>query len=212
MATGDDRRRPPDPRLPPYDDRPSWRVLAVAGAGVLAVVAFTVAVALGGHTVDRPGDRVEVVTGSGPLGATVLAGRCLDQRVTAVALTALPDAGVTGSAPLWRIESAKGSIVRSYELGGSAPDGFALVTPLAARPVGPVRVSVTFARFDHGPVEDGEVVDLGALPASPPAPAGPVPCGGKADLGLTTVLFGLGAAAVVGTYGAMVRRRWRAPR
>ena len=31
----------------------------------------------------------------------------------------------------------------------------------------------------------------------------------RSDLGLTTIVFGLGALIVVGTYGLMVRRWWR---
>jgi hypothetical protein len=151
------------------------------------------------------------------VGAVVLAGRCLEQRVTSVTLTSADTAKVVGAdaTPLWRVESAKGSIERSYVIGGAPPDGFREATGLVGRPAGPVQVVVTFSRLGHPSVQDARVVDLDALRASagaggdgPAAMGAVVACGAKAELGLTTVLFGSGALAVVVTYAAMVRRRW----
>ncbi|MGD9796554.1 MAG: hypothetical protein AB7H43_13595 [Acidimicrobiia bacterium] len=196
----------------PAGDRPSLAVVALGGLGVLAVVAFVASLALGGGTVDRPGDRVAVVAGPGPLGATVLAARCREERVTAVALHDVTATG--GRGPVrWRIESAKGSIERSYSLGGPPPVGFEAGTPLAGTPAGRVEVVVTFDRPERRPVDDARVVDLAELPAAGELDGdAPAPCGGRVDLGFTTLLFAVGGLAVVVTYGMVLRRRWPRPR
>jgi hypothetical protein len=175
----------------------------------MAVLAFVAAVALGGNTVERPGDRIAVVEGPGPAGATVLADRCLDERVTDLSVSA--PAGAAGGGVLWHIASTKGSIERAYRLGGPAPDGFATATPLLARPDGRVQVTITFARLDHAPTLDTRVVDLRSLPPASSerlATDAPAPCGGQRHLGFTAVVFGLGALVVVATYARIVRRRW----
>ncbi|MCU1375037.1 MAG: hypothetical protein JWO68_2323, partial [Actinomycetia bacterium] len=119
-------------------DAPSLGVVVVGGLGVLAVLAFVGAVAFGGTSRSRPGDRVAVVRATGPAGIAVLAGRCLDQRVTAV--TVIASDGTT----LWRIESRKGSIERRYVVGAEPPLGFTSATGLTGRPTGRVRAEVTF--------------------------------------------------------------------
>jgi hypothetical protein len=199
----------------PRDDRPSLGVVLVGGVGVLAVLAFVTAIALGGRTVVHPGDRVAVVEGPGPAGATVLADRCLDQRVTDIAVSSVAGGGTgasAGTGVVWHIESTKGSIERVYRLGGPPPDGFTTPVPLASTPSGRVQVAITFTRLDHPKTVDARVVDLDDLPpaSSQPVVAGaPAPCGGRTHLGFTTVLFGLGALVVVITYAGVVRRRWR---
>src|SRR5207253_221662 len=104
-------------RRAPASDAPSLGVVVAGGIGVLAVIAFVGALALGGSSRSRPGDRVAVVRTLGPAGIAVLAGRCLDQRVTAVAV-------VDGGTTIWRIESRKGSIERRYVVGAPPPLGF----------------------------------------------------------------------------------------
>jgi hypothetical protein len=197
----------------PRDDRPSLGIVVVAGIGVLAVLGFVAAVALGGHTVERPGDRVAVVAGSGPAGATVLAARCLDERVTRITVSPVPSTGAPASgvsAPSWEIRSVKGSIERSYALGGSPPDGFTTVTPFDGA-TGRVEVAVTFDRFEDGSTLDARTVDLAHLPAASSerlSSAAPAPCGGRTNLGFTNVLFALGALVVVLTYVGIIRKRW----
>jgi hypothetical protein len=176
-------------------------VVVAGGIGVLAVVAFVAALALGGVSRSNPGDRVAVVRADGPAAIAVLAGRCLEQRVTAV--TVLGSDGST----LWRIESAKGSIERRYVVGAEPPPlGFREVTALAGRPTGRVRAEVTFDENDTTTV-DARVVDVGDVRGQghtldEGAPA----CGGKEGPGGTTLLFAVGAAFVVAGYIGMLLR------
>jgi hypothetical protein len=170
------------------------------GIGVLVVVAFVAAVAFGGTSRSRPGDRVAVVAADGPAGIAVLAGRCLDQRVTAVRVVG--DDGTT----LWGVESRKGSIERRYVVGAEPPLGFRTVTGLVARPTGRVRAEVTFEADDESTV-DARVVDVGdvggqghALDEGAPA------CGGHEGPGGTALLFAAGAALVVAGYVGMLLR------
>jgi hypothetical protein len=175
-------------------------VVLAGGLGVLVVIAFVGAVALGGTSKRSPGDQVAVVRSDGPAGMTVLAGRCLDQRVKAVEVD-----GAAGTA-LWRVESVKGSIERRYVVGALPPLGFHDVTPLAARPAGRVRASVELEQGDATTV-DARVVDVAALPAEghtldEGAPA----CGGHEGPGGTALLFAVGAAFVVAGYVGMLLR------
>jgi hypothetical protein len=181
-------------------DAPSIGVVIAGGLGVLAVIAFVGALALGGTSRSNPGDRVAVVRADGPAGIAVLAGRCLDQRVTAVTL--LGSDGVT----LWRIESRKGSIERRYVVGATPPLGFMRTTALSGRPTGRVRAEVTFDEDDTTTV-DARVVDVGDVRGQghtldEGAPA----CGGHEGPGGTTLLFAVGAAFVLAGYVGMLLR------
>ena len=124
----------------------------------------------------------------------VLAGRCEDERVTAVELR-IPGGGPT----LWRISSPKGSITQRYEVGAAElPVGFATVHPLQPLPPDAVEVVVEI----DGRLEDAEVV-----PQPAPAEAEVVaPCGRAQELGGVALLFVAGAVMVVTAYGSMVRR------
>jgi hypothetical protein len=183
-------------------DDPSLGVVVAGGLGVLAVLLFVGAVALGGTSGARPGDRVAVVRASGPAGIAVLAGRCLDQRVTSVEVV-----GGDGTT-LWRIDSRKGSIERRYVVGAQPPPlGFRPTLGLTGRPTGQVRAQVTFDE-DGATTTDARVVDVGDLRGQghtldEGAPA----CGGHEGPGrTTTVLFALGAAFVVAGYVGMLLR------
>jgi len=181
-------------------DAPSLGVVAAGGIGVLAVVAFVAALAFGGSSEPSPGERVRLVRADAPAGIAVLAGRCLDQRVTAV------EVDDEDGRPLWRIESEKGSIERRYLVGAPAPFLFRDDIGLIARPRGRVRAAVTFA--DGGETTtDAVTVDVDGLPAE----GGelerlPPPCGGRRDLGATTLLFAAAALVVVVGYGVMLAR------
>lgn len=159
---------------------------------MLVVLAFVVAVVFGRNTTVAPGDRVAVVRSGGPTGFTILAGRCDDERVRAVEVHA-PD-----GPPLWRIESAKGVIARSFVVGAEPPPfGAATVAPLQPFPPGVLEAVLTVddttdrERFDPAHLESADAPEA--------------PCG-DADLGVVPLLFVVGAAGVVVTYAAMVRR------
>jgi hypothetical protein len=181
-------------------DAPSLGVVVVGGLGVLAVVAFVVFVAFGGSSRSLPGERVKVVRSGGPAGIAVLAGRCLDQRVTAVSVS-----GADGS-ELWRIESRKGSIERRYVVGAPPPLEFHDVVGLVATPTGQVRAEVTFD--DEGePSADARVVDVDELPAQGDTlEEGAPACGGHEGPGATALLFAAGALVVVAGYALMLTR------
>jgi hypothetical protein len=163
------------------------------GIGVLVVVAFVAAVALGRDTTVKPGDRVAVIAArEAPRGLAILVGRCEDERVRDVELR------VPGGPPLWEIRSVKGGIDRSYVPGEDPPPfGFETTTALQPFPPGPLEAVVTVdasvdsQRFD--PTHLDETSSVGA------------PCGSR-DIGLVPLLFALGGAGVVLAYGAMVRR------
>ena len=175
---------------PPRAEAPTPGVLVAGGVGVLAVIGFVAAVVFGGEARAQPGDRVALAaTEEGPV---LVAGRCEDERVTAVELKA-PD-GPT----LWRITSAKGSITRRYVVGGEVPVGFETVTPFQGLPEGHLEAVVEIDRD----LVDRRVV---AQPLADTAQVAP-PCGRSQDLGAVAVLFVAGALLVVTAYAAMV---WR---
>jgi hypothetical protein len=172
----------------------------VGGFGVLVVIAFVGAVALGGTSKHSPGEQVAVVRSDGPAGIAVLAGRCLDERVKAVEVD-----GADGDL-LWRIESVKGSIERRYVVGARPPLGFHAVTALTARPAGRVRASVELEQGDTATI-DSRMVDVAALPTQGQLLDGGAPaCGGREGLGGTAVLFAIGAAFVLSGYVGMLLR------
>lgn len=181
-------------------DAPSLRVVAIGGIGVLVVLAFVVALALGSSTRRAPGELVRVVADEGPGGIAVLAGRCLDERVRSVTVTDV------GGAVLWRIVSRKGSIDRRYPVGAGAPLGFDVDQPLTGRPTGAVRAEVVFVR-DGEEHTDARVVDVGDLPSHGDALAsGPPACGEGRGAGFTTATFAVAAALVLAGYGLMLTR------
>jgi hypothetical protein len=193
--------RPPDcattPRLvsPQPTEPPTVGVLLAGAVGVLLVVGFVAAVVLGGEAQARPGDRVALVEVDAHL--VVLAGRCEDERVTAVELR------VPNGPTLWRIASSKGSITQRYEAGGEPPFNFQVVAPLQPLPLGDLEAIV---EVDH------TLVDSEVFPQ--PAPqSGEVaaPCGRSQQLGGVALLFVAGAVMVVTAYIAMARR-WFADR
>lgn len=178
--------------MSPQADAPSTGVLLAGAVGVLVVVGFVAAVALGGEAQVRPGDRVELVSGEGPASLEVLAGRCEDERVTAVELRA--PQGPT----LWRIASSTGSITRRYVVGGDPPFDFTTTAPLQPLPEGPLEAVVEI---------DGETVDSETF-VPPLAGEGSAagPCGRSQDLGGVVLLFAAGALLVVIAYAGMIRR------
>lgn len=179
---------------------PSLGVVIAGGVGVLVVVAFVVALALGSSTRSTPGELVRVVPDDGPGGIAVLAGRCLDQRVRSVTVSDL-DGTV-----LWHIVSRKGSIDRRYPVGGGAPIGFDVEQPLAQLPTGTVEAEVVFLR-DGEEVADARVVEVHRLPAEGDALASAPPaCPSDGGPGFTTVLFAVAGAFVVAGYGLMLLR------
>jgi hypothetical protein len=181
-------------------DAPSLGVVLVGGVGVLVVIAFVGAVALGGTSKQTPGEQVAVVRSDGPGGIAVLAGRCLDERVKAVEVD---DADGTR---LWRVESVKGSIERRYVVGAEPPLGFDAVTTLAARPAGRVRASIELEEGDTVTV-DSRMVDMAGLPAEGELLDGGAPaCAGREGPGGTAVLFAIGAAFVLAAYVGMLLR------
>jgi hypothetical protein len=171
-------------------DAPTLGVLATGGVGVLVVLAFVAAIVFGRGSV-APGDRIAVVRSDGPVGFTVLAGRCTDERVKAV------EVHVPDGPPLWRIESAKGVINRSFAVGAEPPPfGATTVTPLQPLPPGTLEVLLTVdGETDHEQFDPAHLESADAPEA---------PC--STDLGLVPVLFVIGAAGVVIAYSALVRR------
>ena len=167
-------------------------MLVAGGLGVLVVVGFVAAVVFGGAARAQPGDRVAFVEVRGR--HVVVAGRCEDERVTAVELRA-PGGGPV----LWRIASAKGSITRRYVVGEEPlPVGFTTVAPLQPLPLGDLEVAVEI---------DGTLVDREVV--SQPAPERAevyAPCGRSQRLGAVSLLFVAGALLVVLAYAGMVQR------
>jgi hypothetical protein len=174
-------------------DAPTLGVVLTGGIGVLVALAFVGAVVFGRNTAVGPGERIAVVRSGAPAGFTVLVGRCEDERVTSVSV------GVVDGPTLWRIESRKGVIDRSFPVGEEPPPfGAATVTAFDSVPAG-VRL---VALVGIGRTGDAEEFDPEHLES---ADAPEAPCGGS-DLGAVPVMFILGAAGVVVAYGAMVRR------
>ena len=169
-------------------------MLVTGGIGVLVVLAFVAAVVLGRNTTVAPGDRIAIVKVDGPAGFAVLAGRCEDERVKAVEVRA------PGGSPLWRIESTKGVINRTFVVGADAPFGAETVVPLRPLPTGELDAEITV-----DDVDDVERFDPAHLES---ADAPEAPCG-AANLGVVALLFILGAVGVVFAYGSMVRRYLR---
>ena len=182
-------------------DAPSGGVVLVSGLGVAAVVGFVVILAMGGRTQVAPGEKVKVVDDPGRSGMAVLAGRCLDQRVTSVAIRN------ADGLVIWRVLSRKGSIERRYVVGGSPPFGFATDVALLGEPVGVVRAEVTFT-------QDGlDTHDERSVDADQPLPVEgnelkslPPPCATNRGLHGTTLLFAVAAGFVVFGYVTMLVR------
>jgi hypothetical protein len=172
-------------------------MVLTGGIGVLVVVAFVAAVAFGRGTTMRPGDRIAVVPlERSPAGFEILVGRCQDERVRAVEVRA-PDGPV-----LWRIESTKGGIDRSFIVGQDPPPfSFRTTTKLGKLPPGPLEASVVVDQStDARPFDPAHLSTSGAVGA---------PCGSR-DIGIVPWLFIVGGAGVVVAYGAMVQRFVRA--
>jgi hypothetical protein len=175
-------------------------VLIAGAIGGVAVVGFVLVLTVGSTPADAPGARVQVVRTDSPAGFAVLAGRCRDQRVTAVEIVS------AGGTALWRIESRKGSIERRYLVGVAPPLGFADVVRLTAKPMGNVRAKVTFERDDEV-TTDARVVDTATLQEEGDTLSRPTPsCGGNVGLGDAAPLFGVAAALVVAGYVVMLVR------
>lgn len=196
-------------------------MVAAGGVGVLVVIAFVAAVALGGRSVAaEPGERVGVGRADVEGGLAVFVPRCDDDRVRIV------EVAVDGGTAAWRIASRKGSIDERYEVGADpAPLGFAVEVPFAEALAPDVALTATVS-IDG---EDGEVRDrIAFTPEGIPA-EGVLTAGGevdvasfqgralaaadcaesRSDLGLTTIVFALGGLLVVASYGLMVGRWWR---
>lgn len=196
---------------------PSLGMVAAGGVGVLVVLAFVAAVALGGRTGPaEPGARVAVGRADASGALAVFVPRCPDERVTAVEVAG------EGGQDLWRIASRKGSIDERYVVGAAPPLGFEVEVPLQAplpssRLVASVTVddevsdatAFTFASVPEGDVlHQDDAVDIASFQAMALSAAS---CPGSGtDRRVTTVLFGSGAIVVVGAYGLMVSRWWRA--
>ena len=186
-------------------------MLAVSGIGVLAVLAF-VAVLVFGDVDDAPVDRVAAVKSSGPMGVTVIVGRCREQRVTGVELSK-----IDGTA-LWRIASQKGSIERRYVAGGDPPVDFTTVVPFASDGDNPASddrmvARATIRRPGHATEIHRAVIDVGRLGDEEPVLGTSAPaCPDSADVGVVGVLFIVAAAVVVSGFVAMVARVFHARR
>lgn len=190
------------------------------GVGVVAVVAFVAAVAVGADlTEPPPGTRLAVTAADGPAGLAVLVPRCRSERVTGVELRS------TGGDVLWRITARKGSIDERYVVGGDEPLGFVTEAPLRS-PVPSARLEVVAHLAREGPVEvvdravfdpaavppagilhQGDVVEADAFRAAAAAAADCPESGG--DLGVVTWMFVAAAAGVVVAYSTMVVRYWK---
>ncbi len=185
------------------------------GVGVVAVVAFVAALALGTEVSDPPaGARLGVVGAEGPVGAAVVVPRCRSERVVSLAVR-----GEDGSTR-WRIVSTKGSIDERYVLGATPPP-FGFVAEVAPDlPPGPLTVVVV---LDAEPVDDVDEVtfDPATVPMSGvryqgrDLEAGEFEARAAAatdcqepgrDLGLVTWLFAAAALGVVVTYLMMLAR------
>ena len=186
--------------MTPRPDAPSVSVLVTGGVAVAVVIAFVVALSLGGGSQRTPGERVAVVTDAGPSGVAVLAGRCREQRVMAVTVR-------TGDDVRWRVESRKGSIDRRFPVGGEPPTGFELAVPFTGSLDGPAVAEIVFDRKGEEAEVDARAFDRATLsPADQPLDEAAPPCGERSDRRGTVVLFGLGAAVVVAGYLFMVGR------
>ena len=198
---------------------PSLAMVAAGGVGVLVVIAFVAAVAIGGRTTAAgPGERVGVGRADAEGALAVFVPRCRDDRVTLV------EVGIQDGSTLWRIASRKGSIDERYVVGADAPLGFEVDVPLTGGvPEGPLLASVV-VDGDEGEVRDGIAFRAAELPAEGVRTAGgdlgldsfqgralaAARCPeSRSDLGLTTIVFGLGGLLVVASYGLMVSRWWR---
>lgn len=199
------------------DEPPNLQMVLSGGVGVIAVVAFVVAVALGSGVTDPPpGARLGVVAAAGPAGAALLVPRCRAERVVKVELLS------TDRSTLWRVVSPKGSIDERYVLGvEEAPFGFIVELPAPAPlPPGPLIAVVGLegepsdhvdeVTFDpagapttgvryRGVDVDHEVFEAEAAMAADCQGAG-------RDLGLVTWLFVAAALGVVVAYLMMVAR------
>ena len=194
-------------------------MVAAGGVGVLVVIAFVAAVALGGRSsAAGPGERVAVGRADAAGTLAVFVPRCRDERVTSV------EVGQAGGEPLWRIASRKGSIDERYVVGATTPPlGFEVEVPLeGALPPSTLEASVTLdgdgdvadgLTFDATSVPAGEVLHRGeamALASFQARALAAADCPeSRRDVTATTVVFGLGGLLVVASYGLMVSRWWR---
>lgn len=182
--------------MPARPEVPSLGVVVTGGIGVLVVIAFVAAVVLGRDSSPQAGDRVAVVRDDGAL--EVLAARCEDERVRAVAVQ-----DVDGR-DLWRIESENGTIDRRFVVGDEPPPFFETVVPLddALPPSGLLVAEVTVDdEVDARPFDPADIDDRDGLGLS---------CDGD-GIGVVSVLFVAGAAGVCAAYGALVARYLRRP-
>lgn len=207
----------------PEGGPPSLAMVAAGGVGVLVVIAFVAAMALGGRARPaEPGERVAIGRADEAGTLAVFVPRCRDERVTVVEVA---DAG--SGAARWRIVSPKGSIDERYVVGAEPPLGFEAEVPLeGALPDGELRATVTVDgdgadtvdgltfRRDVVPtggsgnvLHGGDAVDIGAFQARA-LDAADCP-ESSSEIGLTTGVFGVGGLVVVGTYLLMVSRWWR---
>lgn len=209
----------PEHRGPPP---PSLAMVAAGGVGVLVVIAFVAAVALGGRaTAAGPGERLGIGRADAEGALAVFVPRCRDDRVKVVEVTG------AGGDVLWRITSRKGSIDERYEVGADAPLGFDVEVPLGSPLPDVPLVAAVGVDGEAGEVRDQLDFSPGAVPEE-----GVVTAGGDAgvasfqgraiaaarcpesrsDVGLTTVVFTLGALLVVASYLVLVSRWWRGRR
>lgn len=209
----------PEHRGPPP---PSLAMVAAGGVGVLVVIAFVAAVALGGRTTAAgPGERLGVGRADAEGVLAVFVPRCRDDRVKVVEVTG------AGGDVLWRITSRKGSIDERYEVGADAPLGFDVEVPLGSPLPDVPLVAAVGVDGEAGAVRDQLDFSPGAVPEE-----GVVTAGGdvgvasfqgraiaaarcpesRSDVGLTTVVFTLGALLVVASYLVLVSRWWRGRR
>lgn len=170
-------------------------MLVIGGIGVLVVLAFVAAVALGRQARTEPGDRVRVAANVEPgRPPVVFVGRCPDERVRAVEVR-VPD-GET----LWRVESARGTVNRAFVIGDEPPPFFETVVEGRPLPEGELEAEVQVddivdrERFDPAALERGGGIGVAC---------------GDSDLGLVPLLFLVGAAGVLGGYVSMVARYLR---
>lgn len=170
---------------------PSVGVVVTGALAVAVVVLFVVSLLFGSRSREEAGDRVAIVTSEeSASGFDVLVGRCEDERVRAI------EVRDQRQAPLWRVESAKGSFERRFAVG-VAGFGFTEAVPLRGLPEGPVEVRVAV-----GDVVDSEVVDLRDVDGGASVGAS---CGGS-SVGAVGWVFAVGAAFVVSSYVGMIRR------
>lgn len=171
-------------------------MVVTGGIGVLVVIAFVAAVVLGREGEPQPGDRVAVVRDNGAV--EVLAARCDDERVRAVAVQD------RAGRDLWRVVSEKGTIDRRFVVGGEPPPFFETVVPMddPLPPSGLLVAEVTVDdEVDARPFDPAHLDDSDGFGLS---------CDGD-GIGLVGVLFTAGAAGVCAAYGAMVARYLRRP-